>query len=53
MAKAKEGGNLIIKLLVSIFIGIVLGLVAPKNLMVAIVSIKYFWVRLSFSQYLS
>lgn len=42
MAKAKEGGNLIIKLLVSIFIGIVLGLVAPKNLMVAIVSIKYF-----------
>jgi len=42
MAKTKEGGSLIIKLLVSIFIGIVVGLIVPENLMVAIVSIKYF-----------
>jgi len=42
MTKNKEGGSLIIKLLASIFIGIVIGLIAPENLMIVLETIKHF-----------
>lgn len=48
MTKKKEGGSLIIKLLASIIIGIVIGLIAPKNLMIVLETIKHFLGQIIF-----
>ncbi|WP_213974048.1 dicarboxylate/amino acid:cation symporter [Tepidanaerobacter acetatoxydans] len=42
MSKNKGGSSLIVKLLASIIIGIILGLIVPENVMVVIETIKYF-----------
>ncbi len=48
MTKTKEGGSLIIKLLASIIIGIVIGLIAPENLMIVLETIKHFLGQIIF-----
>ena len=48
MTQTKEGGSLIIKLLASIFIGIVVGLIAPEGLMVILETVKHFLGQIIF-----
>lgn len=48
MSKSKEGGSMILRLVASIIIGILVGLIAPKNFMVVLVTIKYFLGQIIF-----